>query len=285
MGHPFGDYIPEPHLLTNEVISLHQHGVFPHLLAHLLLLQGAIPNNVMDQSQYLFLGTAWSLSLEWQFYLIAPLVLLLLRYNWGKVFVALITLAAYIAFDLGKLGQFEALSFLPGAGLYFGAGIATRLALPYLQRPGFYPLGAVILALGFIKITHLLVPFIIWGAFVTWMLMEKPKDGISKWVNRIFAGAFDSKTARTMGDLSYSVFLTHEPIQHTLGFICIKWLGLGMLGTTLAAFFISPILIILASILLRRHVELPLINYGKKLFREPLQDKTDFDMNLKALES
>jgi peptidoglycan/LPS O-acetylase OafA/YrhL len=274
MNHPFGDYLPEPHLLTSEVISLGEHGVFPHLLAHLFLIQGAISNRILDQSQYMFLGTAWSLSLEWQFYLVAPLILFLVRGFWGAVVLSLITVAGYYAYNKGWLGDFEAMSFLPGAALYFAAGIATRLVVPKLPRLGAYPIAAVIIGLGFIKITHLLVPFIIWAVFVLWMVLDEPADGISIWIKGVLGYAFDSAPARYLGQRSYGTFLAHEPIMHFIGYICIKQCGLGMLPATLAALVLSPILILLSSMALYRYVETPAIVFGKRLFNEPLHDET-----------
>jgi peptidoglycan/LPS O-acetylase OafA/YrhL len=274
LPHPFGDYMPEPHLLTHETLSVWQHGVIPHLVAHLLLLQGAISNNVMDQSQYLFLGTAWSLSLEWQFYLVAPLIFLLLRDRWGRVLAAAVTVIAFVAYDQGRLGDFEAMSFLPGAGIYFAVGIATRFAVGKIDRVAVYPLAGVLVALGFIKMTHLLVPFIVWAAFVLWMLLDKPADKMSRTIKRIFSLAFDSRPARYLGELSYSTFLVHEPIMHFLGYVGIRLCGFGMMATTLLTLILSPLLILLSSMALRKYVELPAILYGKRLFKQPLRDKT-----------
>ena len=44
-----------------------------HIPLHLTLLHGVVPEKLLPSSATAFLGPAWSLSLEWQFYLIAPL--------------------------------------------------------------------------------------------------------------------------------------------------------------------------------------------------------------------
>ena len=45
-----------------------------HFLAHILLMQGALPQGALPYAYVTLLGPAWSLSTEWQFYLLIGLI-------------------------------------------------------------------------------------------------------------------------------------------------------------------------------------------------------------------
>ncbi|MBB4574372.1 acyltransferase [Rhizobium lentis] len=48
---------------------------FQHLGLHLTMLHGMVPDSILPQASLMFSGPLWSISLEWQFYLIAPLLI------------------------------------------------------------------------------------------------------------------------------------------------------------------------------------------------------------------
>ena len=50
---------------------------WPHILAHLSMLYGLIPESILRYSGIALLGPAWSITIEFQFYLVAPLLILI----------------------------------------------------------------------------------------------------------------------------------------------------------------------------------------------------------------
>ena len=100
---------------------------WPHVIAHITMLHGAISSNLLPDSPYAFNSPAWSISLEWQFYLIAPAVIMIARRHGAIIWFALLIALLEIAFRHGLFGKFDSPSFLPGAAGYFALGIASRL--------------------------------------------------------------------------------------------------------------------------------------------------------------
>ncbi len=257
---PWGDVVPQPELFAMMFATQHSGDLPWHLLAHLGLLQGAISNRVLPASEYLFLGPAWTLSLEWQFYLIAPFVLLGLRTARGQILLALATIVSYAAYRQGWFGAFFDPSFLPGSVMYFAVGIVTRLTFLRLPEPERFPLAAFLLACGFCLISHDLVPFVLWFGFVASLRCRKPVAALEL--------ALTSRIPVYLGVRTFTTYLVHEPIIFVVVYLCIKSAHLGMWETYAVTLLIAPILTHLASIPLHRYVEAPAIAYGRSLFRE-----------------
>lgn len=140
-------------------------------MAHLFLLHGIFPNGVLNEAQYLFNPSAWSLSLEWQFYLIAPLVI-----GWmcGRGCLALVAciVVAFAAYQRGWFGQFYNPSLIFGAGPLLLLGIATRLTIARL--PGFttFPWAILIGSLSLIIVDRDFVPVVAWIAMISYIRTE-----------------------------------------------------------------------------------------------------------------
>ena len=66
------------------------------------------------------------LSLEWQFYLLAPFVIGLCFSVSSLLVLVVVTISLSAAYHAGLFGSFPLPSFLPGAAWYFAAGITAR---------------------------------------------------------------------------------------------------------------------------------------------------------------
>jgi peptidoglycan/LPS O-acetylase OafA/YrhL len=62
-----------------QLISTCREQLWPHVLIYVSLLQGVVPYSISTGAPWCYVGQAWSVSLEWQFYLLAPLVFLAVR--------------------------------------------------------------------------------------------------------------------------------------------------------------------------------------------------------------
>src|SRR5579872_4890824 len=102
-------------------------GVF--VLTHLTMTHGLFPNGVLPDVWVGFLGAAWSLSTEWQFYVLALLIgrrLGLRALAWLFLAVAAASIAWHAtAPDAWQFSR----AFLPNKAQYFALGIASAVVV------------------------------------------------------------------------------------------------------------------------------------------------------------
>jgi peptidoglycan/LPS O-acetylase OafA/YrhL len=263
---PWGAGSPAWQQMADEAASLAAHGYGPHLAAHLSLLHGVIPERMLGFAHYMFVGPAWSMSLEWQFYLVAPWILRCLGTLRSRALLMLAAVAAYVAWRFWGHSDFVSPSFLPAAGPYFALGIATRLIYPRLPTLTSYPFVTVLLACAFALNSQALLPCLVWVAFVAWMRLSDPADAPSAALDRMLQSTLDSRVARYLGERSYATYLVHQPILQTLTYLCAVRLALVQGSLFLAVLVLAPVLILAASAILHRLVERPAMELGRRLF-------------------
>ncbi|GLR67675.1 hypothetical protein GCM10010909_23560 [Acidocella aquatica] len=172
-----------------------------HVAAHIALVQGIIPQGALPYAYVTLLGPAWSLSTEWQFYVLIGLVAPK-RLGWFAL--GLLALGvAYHALALPPWWQFSR-AFLPAAAPYFALGIASAVGL----RGGGWRVFGLCLALvcGLEFLTggtgKALVP-LAWAAVV---LAHAQKSG----------AIFETRAPQYLGAISYPLYLVNEPVQRGL---------------------------------------------------------------------
>jgi peptidoglycan/LPS O-acetylase OafA/YrhL len=255
----YGDY--------HGLVDIPAHSIRAHILANLMMLQGAIPNELLSGSGQAFLHPAWSLSLEWQLYLLAPAILFFAaRKNGGMIGLFIAVLIATGVYRSGALGTFEHPSFILASGIYFLVGIGTRLLLPHFWGAVTEPL-AIVLALAIVVVSGELkgfIPFAVWGVVVAILCTnEQWKSEPSAHFRGIANVMFKSRIAVWLGKRSYSVYLSHGIVLVVVQYLVLSLFpDLSRLGHAAALAAASIPLIVATTYFLYRFVELPGIAFG-----------------------
>ena len=196
--------------------------LWAHLAAHLTMLHGIIPNEILPDSPGAILGPAWSVSLEWQFYLVAPLCLALMRRSlaWLSVCAILTTIATLGAkhfgniFEPGLIITYPFPGFLPLKAVYFFCGICSFIihkdALRYL-RSGTLARVLLVIFAGLIVFTHsadLFLWFFVFGLHIF------HTNSRQNWLSRSVRAFLNSVPMQWLGRVSYSTYLCHAPVLY-----------------------------------------------------------------------
>ena len=243
--------------------SSETHYSWAHILAHLTMFHGAIPETLLPYSAIAFLPTVWFVSVQWQFYLIAPLLIFIGR-RFGSLGWSVLVGGSMLLF----------LSFTPIMETLFPSRSFLLQRLPLL-------LAGVMCYWIFVEVGgkhknlswHLFLvspilylfstPLAIWTAVFALMISDREAGGIARIKAFLSWSWF-----RRLGELSYSTYLVH---------FCLIWLikafilrfapDVSRIGMLIGLFvFVIP-LTVLASEALYRSIEWPGMQVGKYLTR------------------
>ena len=247
-----------------EVVQSHHEHFWAHVAAHAVMLHGAISDNVLPQSASAFNGPAWSLSLEWQFYLLAPIAVALAAKQRSLLALAVAVAAGHIAFRLGVFGKFEFPSLILGASGYFTVGIVSRLCFPMIKGKVSQPLIIFALGIALLPIVGIpAAPILVWTLIMTGMALDKFESAAFA---KAFRVALEGLVPTWLGSRSYSTYLCHPLVLAA----CIwTWSKLFPDASKLATFIgvglvLIPLTLILAEVLYRT-IERPGIALGARL--------------------
>jgi peptidoglycan/LPS O-acetylase OafA/YrhL len=235
-----------------------------HLLAHLTLLHGLIPASVLKYSPSAFLAPAWSLSLEWQFYLVAPLILWLMTRGPQS---ALLTVGVLLGLSIISKVTVEHLYQYPAMLLlsiqFFLVGIVSRLALQKLPPLKVRPEILMLAALAAVAYSRS-VTLIIWTAFFIFVLRESGLLADSKVLSAVQTVFGTNRVIRDLGKFSYSTYLVHVPIFAAVGHYYGQWYGLHDPDDMRNAIAIAIAVVLILSPLMYRLIEKPFIELGRR---------------------
>ena len=183
-----------------------------HVWAHVFMLHGVIPKQWVNGVSVSFLLPAWSIGLEEQFYLVAPLLLGLLRRSWGLVVVLLVAVAGQLLQDSWHNPVNASLPYwLP----YFLVGIGSSYAAAWVEenKEGVVKWGGSIAFAALVSAMFLAkdpLPFLIWG--VACPVALGAWRGFASPIGRLIVGLLTNRLARWVGGISYSLYLLHWPL-------------------------------------------------------------------------
>lgn len=224
----------------------------PHIWAHLGLLQGLVPPEILPATDFAFVGQAWSLSLEWQFYLVAPFLVALFANQQRLsnllpgllILLGLATIALYLDMPAGFLGR-HLPEFLGGIASWF---LHSRLR-PLRLAPAGIALAAAVLLAGH---ASALAPAL-WIATLA-ALLDPRTAAVGRFLRH--------PLLLWLGARSYPVYLTH--MLALMAALVLTKAPVPMLVFTLGITFAL-------SAALHRFVEAPAMAYARRLFRVPLE--------------
>lgn len=235
-----------------------------HLIAHLTLLFGVIPEKIiLPGATASLVAPAWSISLEWQYYLLAPFLALYARRPSVLLVLGIISSgnAIYSHFWGSAFLPEKLPLFLIGIGSYHLYVHAESLRSHRYRLIVFAALVAATLAVGWHWLA-LLIWLIVFGGVLAnaseqreWFLVQ--------------SRSFLLRPAlQFLGKISYPLYLVHWPMIIAFVALLLYWKPEVSSGMALAAMLMIgfPAILFMAW-LLHKLVEKPMMQVGKKITR------------------
>lgn len=259
-----------PSVANSLTIHLDSQAHFPaQLLMHILMIHGAISDALLPSSAYAFLGVAWSISVEWQFYLVAPFIFLLVaRRQWHALALVVVALCALRSLNYANEGfiVYQAVYFVIGIGSYYLWKHSDRIAIEASQVELLALIAMCVVY--FLSVRYLSAA--IWLLTLSCIIAERRNQFTP--LQRLTSNILNLRPLQWLGKISYSIYLVHMFVFYSLASLVLQFMpGVSQRDLLLVLLPAVPFATIALSYLTFRCIEQPGIALGKRLSRSSWQ--------------
>ena len=202
--------------------------IVPHMAAHLTMLHGLVPTALISKVDTSIVGQAWSISVEWQYYLLAPLIFWGLVGDWKTRAATLFGAAAlFVMSKFGPLSSNDA--FIGGSVGWFAVGIGTYFGIKAREEKRIALLvvfAAVSLAV--VGVATRSPGAVLWSLVMLWLVGWVPAI-----VKRGITAVLTHPAVILLGEASYSTYVVHMLV------IYLSMAALGPLHLSTTAYAVS----------------------------------------------
>jgi peptidoglycan/LPS O-acetylase OafA/YrhL len=237
-----------------------------HFAAHLTLLFGIIPEQMMPNASTTLLGPAWSITLEWQYYLLAPLLARLVFSRSGLCLLGLVGAGNFIFYHFWSAAFFpiQLPLFLVGIGSYH----LYRRAQLWRLEPHHIVLSLMTVLAAIFSVSWHWMALSVWALVLGCLVLNanghKNHYGLERWLGRL-QRLLLKPALQGLGKISYPLYLVHWPVIIFLLFGLLHWQPeIAQVNALLFMLGIGLPVILLTAFLLHQCVEAPMMKFGKK---------------------